>query len=64
MSTPALRYTLQLRDGLRWHTVKTYQPGDEDFRVLERVVFMLAGQTKKPARLLLMPFNVLAVTSL
>ena len=60
---PALRYTLQLRHGLRWRTVKTYRPGDEEFRVLDRVVFLLAGKAKKPARLLLMPFNVLAVAS-
>lgn len=58
-----LRYTLQVRNGLRWHTARTWRPGDQEFRVLERMVFLGANEWGKPVRLLLMPFNILAVAS-
>lgn len=58
-----LRYTLQYRDGRRWHTAKTYTPGKQDFDELARMLILIArqaGPRHKCWRILLMPFNVLA----
>lgn len=58
-----LRYTLQVKDGLRWRTVKSYRPEVHDFRILERMVFLGANKWDRRVRLLLMPYNIVAVIS-
>ena len=59
-----MRYALQVRRSpRRWRTVKSYQPEQEEFRVLERVVFLAASKFAKDFRLLIMPANVVAVRS-
>lgn len=59
---PELRYTLQYRKGLRrWRTAKSYYADQEEFRVVERVMEMLARQHPRMAfRVVEMPYNVLA----
>lgn len=57
-----LRYTVQVRNGLRWYTVRTFQPSsDGGFALADKVAEIGARQHDKPFRVLLMPFNVLAV---
>jgi hypothetical protein len=74
--TPALRYTVQVRDGRRWYTVKTFTPehwsadvdreqiDDRGFKFAEKFARVCQrdgqGVKGKPFRVLLMPFNVVA----
>lgn len=71
-----LRYTVQIRDGLRWQTVKALPPShfpqrsphkpdlDYGFAVAARLAALIHSDSKrgagKPCRVLLMPGNVVA----
>lgn len=73
--TDKLRYTVQIRDGLRWRTVKAFPPShfpqkspynqDQDYgyAVAARLAALIHLESKaagKPCRVVLMPFNVVA----
>jgi hypothetical protein len=61
-----LRYVIQgaSRDGSRWRTVKSYNAEEWEYRVVSRVMEKLVGHYKGHFRILLMPFNVLAESTL
>ena len=57
-----LRYALQSRVGRRWRTAKTFTPERLEFRVLEKMAQIMQRERGGEWRVLLMPFNVLAVS--
>ena len=58
-----LRYVIQNCHGKRWHTVKSYDSNDWEFRIVERVMEKLVGRYTGHFRILIMPYNILAETT-
>jgi hypothetical protein len=52
------RHTIQVKNGLRWYTVKTY-PFSEDYRLPKKLAEVICRRHHKAARVLTMPANVL-----
>jgi hypothetical protein len=61
-----LRYVIQgaSKDGSRWRTVKSYNSEEWEYRIVSRVMEKLVGRYTGHFRILLMPFNVLAESTL
>jgi hypothetical protein len=64
MKIKPLRYVIQRTNGNRWHTVKSYNYEEWEYRVVSRVMEKLVGRYAGHFRIFLMPFNVLAESTL